>query len=248
MRDQRLWLTNEPLAAVGEPFTLHAHLENIAEEPVIGRSLFFTLSRYEQGHWIRLESATHRTGFNGRATLVLNVPTEGQYQVQVWGRDGRGQHLQTTTTFYALQDGQMWLAETEVPLTLYLDQTSYTVGETANLSILSQVSGPALLTWERGTVRHSELITLTMPFTQLIIPVQNLDAPTVYLRVSQWQPAPDDPLENWQSQREVNLATAVTALQVAFSPPLLTIDMVAVAELDGETAVTLRVTDVPAPT
>ncbi|MGE5775093.1 MAG: alpha-2-macroglobulin family protein, partial [Chloroflexota bacterium] len=72
-------------------------------------------------------------------------------------------------------------------LTISAEKDSYKPYDTARFAIESTFSGPALLTFERGSVINTKMIELTAPLTIVETEVIPEHAPNVYVTVNAWQ-------------------------------------------------------------
>ena len=109
------------------------------------------------------------------------------------------------------------------------------------------VTGPALLTVERGTTRRELMVELTGPITVLDLPLETTDAPNIYASLTVWQ-AQDTVLEaeDHFSKPDGKLLRATVNLSVPATDKLLNVEIVPDKEryAPGEEAVfTLRVTN-----
>lgn len=105
-------------------------------------------------------------------------------------------------------------------LRLTPDKARYQPGDTARLLVLTPLSGPALLTVERGRVRSRSIVDLKAPWTELPLPLAEEDAPNVFVSLQAWWPdavAAED-ANRWSSMSRADgrlaLATAELAVQV----------------------------------
>ena len=105
-------------------------------------------------------------------------------------------------------------------LRLTPDKARYQPGDTARLLVLTPLSGPALLTVERGQVRSRSIVDLKAPWTELPLPLAAQDAPNVFVSLQAWWPdavAAEDAYR-WSSMSRADgrlaLATAELAVQV----------------------------------
>lgn len=173
------------------PFQLPVTVKTIQGEPVNGRSLTLTLTRYSYDQDKYTEPilvATAATNENGRLFHPITLPQTGAYKLTITGVDSRRRNLNSTTYFYAYQDQGNGYYSRFAGLKLYLDKDQYAPGETAQLFIQSDFDGSALLTWERDTIHRQQRIELTAPVTRVEIPVLPSDAPNIHLLVNAWQP------------------------------------------------------------
>jgi uncharacterized protein YfaS (alpha-2-macroglobulin family) len=115
------------------------------------------------------------------------------------------------------------------------DKAQYAPGDMASLLIESSFSGPALLTFERSTIRRTQLVQLTAPATRVEALIQPDDAPNLFITVSAWKEVSAPSPERHQNGQEWyawftttperELLTASTTLHVPASDKALTITL-----------------------
>lgn len=120
-------------------------------------------------------------------------------------------------------------------LTITPDKAQYAPGDMASLLIESSFSGPALLTFERSTIRRTRLVQLTAPATRVEALIQPDDAPNLFVAVSAWKevgaPSPERHQngQEWYTwfttTPERELLTASTTLHVPASDKALTVTL-----------------------
>jgi len=181
------------------------------------------------------------TGFTdevGKASFSVRLPQQGWYGLTVTGVDDSGRVIQAEDYLWVLDPsgqapwyGGRWGGDSG--LSVSLDRESYAVGETVQLVVHAPLPGPALLTFERGEIRHVEPVTLISGTNLISMPVRADYAPNVYVTVNQFGPAAADRWEA-QSWADTELHTASTELFVPMNDRLLTVTLTA----DQETYVT----------
>jgi hypothetical protein len=179
--------------APGQPFIISADVQTVFGEPVANRTLTVELARWQNnsnGYSNVRQSASLTTDAQGHASTQFTIEEPGYYQLRIKGTDGRGQAMQYTSYVYAFSDiyTNWYGRDDSSELRLDTDKTSYAPGETAQLIIESTISGPALLTWERGSTHREQLINLTAPLTLIDLPIEETDVPNIYVAVNVWQP------------------------------------------------------------
>lgn len=191
--------------APNQPFFISANVQTIFGEPVANRALTLELARYQsstRGYNDVRQSASLTTDAQGRASTSFTINEPGHYQLRLKGTDARGYTIQTTSYVYAFSDiYSNWYGREDGELRLDTDKPSYAPGETAQLIIESTVSGPALLTWERGSTHREQLINLTAPLTLVDLPIEETDVPNIYVAVNVWQPL-DTTLDEYTSSSQ----------------------------------------------
>ncbi|MCK4833058.1 MAG: hypothetical protein KAS81_09835, partial [Anaerolineales bacterium] len=108
-------------------------------------------------------------------------------------------------------------------------------------------SGPALLTFERGTTRRQQLIELTAPLTLVEASIEADDAPNVFVAVYAWREEDTSIGEStWVSMPGSRLHTASVELVVPVTGKVLNVTIVPDKKTyapRAEAAVTVRVTN-----
>ncbi|HEY1409138.1 MAG TPA: alpha-2-macroglobulin family protein, partial [Promineifilum sp.] len=167
-----------------------------------------------------------------------------------------GSDLFAETYYYVLGEGETnyWETGEGSQITLAADRTDYAPGDTARLLVNSNFGGPALLTFERGSVRREMPVNLTPPVTTVDVPILPEDAPNIFVTVNAWEPLDTRPPEDaanqyWllsESRRDAELRTATVELAVPVTDRTLTVTIESDREVYAprdEAAVTVRVTD-----
>lgn len=217
--------------APGQTFTLSAGARSILDEPLSDRSLRVQVRRWNTttyDYTTVIQTLNLTTDATGQATTPVTIAEPGYYQIRLTGSDRRGHALEQTTWLYVFDGATLWTRDTtQNDLRVAVDRATYAPGETATLLIESTMSGPALLTVERGTVRREQLIQLTAPLTRLPLTLQPDDAPNIFVSVMAWMTPtrqPDEQLNQndyrpgyYQSVADSQLRLARVQLNV---PPL----------------------------
>jgi hypothetical protein len=181
--------TNGYFKTPGQPFTVHAGVETIAGEPVSGRSLRLTLCRYsrEANDYTHVVQALNLTSDErGEISASLTVDEPGYYRLRVTGIDRLGNSLSSYTHLYVFDRTGRWRRRS-TSLRITAEREQYAPGETARLMIESPFSGPALLTFERGTTRREQPVELTAPLTVVEVPILPEDVPNIFITVNAWE-------------------------------------------------------------
>ncbi len=114
-------------------------------------------------------------------------------------------------------------------------------------SSLPSFSGPALLTFERGTTRREQLVELTAPLTLVDVPIRPDDAPNIFVTVNAWEEQDTTLHENlWESLADSRLHTASVELIVPVTGKTLNVTITpdkTVYAPREEVDITLRVTN-----
>jgi len=177
-----------------QPFKVTATIRGIDDQPMGEHELNLQVKAWdaEQYEFSKIvEKYNLTTDKNGMASRELNLPA-GYYQLFLSGRDKRGNSIQYERWLNVLSAAEKWLwsRSSRDPISITADQDEYKPYQTARLAIESNVSGPALLTFERGSVIHNKFITLTAPLTVVETQIIPEDAPNVFVTVNAWAPVP----------------------------------------------------------
>ncbi len=187
----------------GNDIPVTAVVRNVLnDEPIAGRKLTLSLRRWDRGThdydnvvW----SVDVTTDDAGQIEHTLVVDEPGFYQLRIHGTDRLGYAIVTRSYLLIYEHSySRWYGAQEHKITVRSDRESYAPGDTARIFIESDVEGPALLTFERGTTRREQLVELTPPLTVVEVPVRPDDVPNVYVTVNVWQSV-DTALENVES-------------------------------------------------
>jgi uncharacterized protein YfaS (alpha-2-macroglobulin family) len=174
----------------GEPFNIKASVHDIFENPVDGRALELTLRRWDRSSYAYdniVQSTSITTGADGHAFIDFTIDEPGHYQLRATGTDQSGNEISYITYVYAFsRNYSTWYGQSDA-LKIEADRESYAPGETAQLIIQSDFSGPALLTFERGTTRREELVQLDAPVTVIEVSILPHDAPNIFVTINAWQ-------------------------------------------------------------
>lgn len=235
----------------GQPFTIEAQVSTIFDEPISGRALSLELRCWNSNTYdytTVMQTAELTTDESGRANLAFTIEEPGYYQIVVSGKDGGGRNIGYTSWVFAFSDFYSdWYGRSSSALMVDADRTSYAPGDTARLLIESSFSGPALLTFERGTVRRQRLIELTAPVTMVEVPVEATDIPNIYVAVNAWQEQDTALTEDtWNSLPDSRLHTASVNLSVPATTKVLNVTITPDQEVYApreEATFTVRVTN-----
>ena len=218
------------LKTPGEPFEVQASARTIFDQPVSGRHLTLQLRRwnsYSGDYTTVVQAETLVTGEDGRAAAVTTVAEPGFYQVHLTGYDRRGNETRHDNWLYVFSEAARWEAQSNNDLKISADRDQYAPGDVAQLIIESSFSGPALLTFERGTTRREQLVNLAAPLTRVEAPIQRDDAPNIYVTVNAWKEQDTSALDKntYASLADSRLRTAKVNLHVPVTDKTLTITL-----------------------
>ncbi len=123
--------------------------------------------------------------------LVIDEP--GEYLVEARAMDDSGREVLTAQTFYlAGPQEKSWAYRNETQITLVPDRASYRAGDKAILLVQTPISGTALVTVERERVMRSFVTELRGNAPAIEIPIDENDAPNVFVSVMLWRGVADD--------------------------------------------------------
>ena len=127
------------------------------------------------------DSADVRTG--GKA---VSVPTaqDGIYEVAFSGRDAEGREFRTAVKYWVYgSDVSPWEYHDGLKVKIIPDKQLYKPGETARLLIQTPIEGEVMVTVEREKVLRSFARKLTLDNPVIEVPLEEADAPNVYISV-----------------------------------------------------------------
>jgi uncharacterized protein YfaS (alpha-2-macroglobulin family) len=127
-----------------------------------------------------------KTGKDGSASMSFTPGKTGYYKIKVEGYDNLDNYI--AKVFYA------YISDHEVPIyrgtespqiSLTLNQDEYNFGDTASLTIVSDIEGrDLLLTMERGRVDRSQVVHMDGKSQVVELPLQSSDVPNMYVSVT----------------------------------------------------------------
>lgn len=160
-----------------------------------------------------LEGSTDfTTSQTGKARLAFTPSQPGTYQL-----DLQGQGARTSFLIWVGGDGNpLWPRLPEHRLELTSDRESYQPGDTALLFIPNPLAGEArvLLTVERGLVMEHQIFTLPASGGSVSVPLNDEEAPNVYLSVTLLGKAADGLPDYRQGYLNLKVSPRAKVLQV----------------------------------
>ncbi|MBI5945474.1 MAG: Ig-like domain-containing protein [Chloroflexi bacterium] len=217
-----------------QSFTITANVVDLFDHPVTGRKLILTTHSWNRNTFEfdpvknTLELQTDANG-NARQNIKLSA---GYYKLTLSGEDVEGHKIEVSRGVYVFKSKQDWFARSQSEfLMISAEKDSYKPYDIARLAIESTFSGPALLTFERGSVINTKMVELTAPLTIIETEVIPEHAPNVYVTVNAWQAAsPDVHRDQYgyymQTEADSYLRLAKTQIQVDASSKALDISIV----------------------
>jgi alpha-2-macroglobulin len=188
------WLTmsRNRLISPGLPFDVDVTVERMDQEPVVERKLVLQLRKYNHKEWgysTVVDEIEFLTGSDGKGKVTWRIEKGGHYQLYLESRDEDNKAIASHEEYvYVYSSKSSYESEVRGSITIDVERDQYKPYETAQLLIQSTFSGPALLTFERGRVIHTQWISLTAPLTIVQTPVLPAYAPNVYVVVNAYQP------------------------------------------------------------
>lgn len=178
------------------PFIVQANVQELSGAPVPLRDLSLEVSRWNRETYkyaTTPETFSMTTDMNGISTLKLQLDA-GYYKLTLTGLDALGNRMTSESWLSIFSKNSRWNEDTYEPLVISAENKSYQPNETAKFMIESSFDGPALLTFERGSVLHAQQVLLTAPFTLIETDILPEYAPNVYVTVNAWEATNrDDP-------------------------------------------------------
>ncbi|KAA3664089.1 MAG: hypothetical protein DWQ04_07490, partial [Chloroflexi bacterium] len=237
----------------GEPFGLTAKVMDVWGNPVNGRFVTLTLSRWNResrGYDNVRQSTALTTDANGNASLTFTVDEPGFYRLQAVSTDRLGNRIEYNSYVYAFDNRFTSWFSSDTDLKISANQDSYAPGETAQFVIESAFSGPALITFERGTTRREVLVELTAPMTVVDLPIQPEDAPNIHVVINAWELNDTNKIlteyDLWESLPDASLHRASVNLSIPVTNKTLLVTITPDKDeyAPGEEAtVTVRITN-----
>lgn len=123
------------------------------------------------------------TDSKGEATLSFTPTKEGSYELEVEGKDDINNTISKSFWVYVSNDDNpyYWNDQQASDLTINTDKTKYLPGETASLSIFSQIPNQnVLLTLERGYTHRYQVVRMQGKKGTVALPLETGDMPNIY--------------------------------------------------------------------
>ncbi len=223
-------LLNQPVYKVGEEIPLRLAVRDYQGNPVAGAAVrvgvySWNPSTYEYSHLERETTVT--TDEEGLADAPFVLLKQGWFRVAATKGD---QRVEEWLTLYDPSGQAPWSGADEGGgLHLLLDKSSYAVGEVAQLQVRSPVTGPALLTLERGRVRRMIPIELSDTVTTIPLPIEADFSPNIFVTVQVYRPTDREERHRWAdislpdadlliATGELSVPVPEKRLQVAITP------------------------------
>ena len=213
-----------------ESFAIQATVTTLDDQPVASKALTLTVDQisWERGTGEKVTNVYREplvTDDQGQAAMPMMADQAGYYRVTVDGVDSLDNPISYQSWLYVYESGaEGWFSTSDSDLRIAADKATYAPGEEAQLVVESSFSGPALLTFERGTTRREQLIQLRAPLTKVSVPIQTDDAPNIFVTVNAWQPQDTTLIaQTWSSLADTRLRTAKVEIAVPVNNKRLTV-------------------------
>ncbi|MGC1375667.1 MAG: Ig-like domain-containing protein [Anaerolineales bacterium] len=181
--------------APDQTVTVRAQDKDLFDQPVAKRDLTLTIKTWV---WTKFDYDTTeqtyklQTDAQGKAAQQIKL-VAGYYELSLSGKDTLGNDLTASNWLYVFKEGSAWFQRNkDQQLSISADKDSYKPYERARFAIESTFSGPALLTFERGSVINTKIIELKAPLTIIETDIIPEHAPNVYVTVNAWQAPSQD--------------------------------------------------------
>jgi alpha-2-macroglobulin len=217
----------------GQTFTVTARAMDLFENPVAGRNLTLMTASWDWDSYDynRVEQKMQiQTDAQGIAKQDLKL-SAGYHELTLHGEDSQGHDIEVKRWVYVFKSRQDWFQRSRDQFVMIsAEKDSYKPYEMARLAIESTFSGPALLTFERGSVINTKMVELTAPLTIVETEIIPEHAPNVYVTVNAWQAGSQDVgrygyPSSYDTYADSYLRLAKTQIQVDSSAKALDINI-----------------------
>ncbi len=214
-------------------FTVTARTADLFGKPIAGANLKLTTTAWNRETYdftVAGQSIALQTGLDGAARQELKLGP-GYHRLTLYGEDAQGHQLHVNRWIYVFRSKQDWFERSKDEfLMVSTDKDSYKPYEKARLAIKSTFSGPALLTFERGSVINTRMVELTAPLTIVETDIIPEYAPNVYVTVNAWQAGSEEigryrSYYSYESAADSYLRLAKTQIQVDSTAKALNIEI-----------------------
>lgn len=181
--------------APNKAFTVTARVMNLFDSPVAERNLTLTIHSWNRKTFEfggADQTFTLMTDLQGLVNQEIEL-TSGYHKLVLRSKDTQGHEMETVRWIYIFKNKNDWFYRSQnEQLLISAEKDSYKPYDRASFAIESTFSGPALVTFERGSVINYKLIELTAPLTIFETDIIPEHAPNVYVTVNAWQSASED--------------------------------------------------------
>ena len=132
-----------------------------------------------------LETSTFSTDSSGNFSKEIKFSSEGEYYVEVIGKDRNNNQIRSSRWFYVYGDAQVQIQPYEgSSLDITSDKTELNVGDTASVIIKSPYpSAKALISLERGKIFDYEIKEIKGNLVKYTFPIKEEYFPNIFLTV-----------------------------------------------------------------
>lgn len=179
------------------PLTLLANKENakiggVALSAKVHREEWISYQEPDKKYWSYrkeeedLPNIKVTTDSNGKAKISFTPQKKGSYTIEVAGQDSRGNIVSKTFYTWATEDYQPYFySESQSSISIISDKKEYEPGNTATLTISSQVPDRDLfVTFERGRTDRYEILHMNGKKANLTTSINSTDMPNMYVVAS----------------------------------------------------------------
>ena len=173
-----------------ESFTVQASVQSLSNQPIPNHALNLEIRKWDQTSYdygTVLEKYSLITDATGLAGQEISLEA-GYYQLSLNGTDSLGNRISYKRWLGVFSGKNDWYERTNSEIEISAEKETYKPYQTARFMIESSFSGPALLSFERGSVIHTKQVTLTAPLTVVEAQIIPEDAPNIFVTVNAWQP------------------------------------------------------------
>ncbi|MGD8625552.1 MAG: Ig-like domain-containing protein [Anaerolineae bacterium] len=230
-----------------EEITFAAEVRDRAKEPLAGVEVLAQILGWDDA---QVAVATATTAGDGQAHFSFSLAGQGWYQVQLSTVDDGGREVAAEGWLWVYDPGGQaaWYGGRwgrGQGLEISADRQAYAVGDVAQVVVQSPISGPALLTLERGATRQARALDLISGTNLITLPIRPDFVPNIFFTINQFGP-PDPDRWEWETQPEAMLYRASTRILVPAVGQRLTVTVDAGQETyapGDEAGFLVRVTD-----
>lgn len=182
--------TNGYFKKPNSPFMVEASVKDLLDSPVAGREMTLEVKKWNNTSYdyeLVGKGYPLTSDSNGLAKQELALEP-GYYTLFLSGKDVMGNTVSYKHWIGIFSTGADWLERRNTEIRISAEKEMYKPYETARFRIESGFSGPALLTFERGSVVHTKQVVLTAPITVVDAQIIPEDAPNIFVTINAWEP------------------------------------------------------------
>lgn len=146
-------------------------------------------ARFRRNEETQVYEETLTSNINGQVKVNYIPEAPGFYRVAITSEDVYNNKVVLMRTFWVFDESYtFWQQYDYDALDLQLSANEFSIGETTEILIRSEFSGLGILTVERGSVLHEQLVTLTAPVTKVTLNMLESFAPNAFITVAAFKP------------------------------------------------------------